>query len=80
MEIAQIQERIEQGQRVEDYETVRVRKDSVRIKVSLIMCPIRNATGEIPGVAAIGRESTELKQAEKSTAGSEIRPSRYPAA
>jgi PAS domain S-box-containing protein len=65
MEIAQIQERIEKGQRVEDYETVRVRKDGLRIEVSLTVCPIRNAAGEILGVAAIGRESTELKQAEK---------------
>jgi len=65
IEIAQIQERIGQGQRVEDYETVRVRKDGKRIEVSLTVCPIRNSTGEILGVAAIGHERTELKQAEK---------------
>jgi PAS domain S-box-containing protein len=55
IEIVQIQERIEQGQRVADYKTVRVRKDGMRIDVSLTACAIRNATGEILGVAAIGR-------------------------
>jgi hypothetical protein len=44
---------------------VRVRKDGMGIEVSLTVCPIRNAAGEILGVAAIGHESAELKQAEK---------------
>jgi PAS domain S-box-containing protein len=68
-EIADIQKRIEQGRRVEDYESVRVRKDGKRIEVSLTLCPIRNAAGEILGVAAIGHERTEFKELGKQLSG-----------
>lgn len=64
-EIPQILERIERGKRIDDYETVRVRKDGTRIEVLLTVSPIRNAAGEIIGGAAIGRDITELKGAEK---------------
>lgn len=55
-EISQILERIERGKRVDDYETVRVKKDGTRVDVSLTVSPIRNAAGEIIGASAIGHD------------------------
>src|SRR5271168_3574752 len=47
---------ISRGERIEHYETVRVRKDGTRIDVSLSVSPIRNEQGEIIGASKIARE------------------------
>jgi diguanylate cyclase (GGDEF)-like protein/PAS domain S-box-containing protein len=60
-----ILERVRRGERVQDYETVRVRKDGRRVVVSLRVSPIRNAAGAIVGASAIAREITEKKWAEQ---------------
>jgi PAS domain S-box-containing protein len=64
-EMPQILERIRRGERVDHYETVRVRKDGGRIDVSLTISPIRDAAGEIAGVSAIARDITGSKRAEE---------------
>src|SRR5262249_1737677 len=56
--------RLGRGEHVESYETVRMRKDGTRLEVSLTMSPIRNASGKIIAVSAIGRDVTEEKRAE----------------
>jgi len=61
-EISEILECIDQGKRVDNYETAWVKKDGTRVDVSLTVSPIRNATGEIIGAAAIGRHISELKR------------------
>ena len=61
-EITQILERIERGERVDDYETVRVKKDGTRVDVSLTVSPIRNAAGEIIGASAIRARHTQRKR------------------
>lgn len=63
-EIPQIGERIGRGERVEGYETVRVRKDGALIEVSLTVSPIRNASGEIVGAATVGRGIGAAKREE----------------
>jgi PAS domain S-box-containing protein len=57
-------ERMRAGSEVERYETVRIRKDSRVVQVSLSVSPIRNAHGEMVGVSAISRDITERKHAE----------------
>ena len=54
--------RLLDGDRVDHYETVRVRKDGSRIEVSLSVSPIRNAAGEIVGAAKVARDITEAKR------------------
>jgi PAS domain S-box-containing protein len=56
--------RIRRGERVEHYETVRVRKDGSKIDISLSVSPIRNARGEVIGASKIARDITERKQNE----------------
>ena len=51
--------KIRAGQRIEHFETVRVRKDGVRIDVSLTVSPIKDSDGTIVGAAKIARDITE---------------------
>jgi PAS domain S-box-containing protein len=53
---------IRRGERVEHFETVRLRKDGRRIHVSLTVSPIRDATGRVIGASKIARDVTERKR------------------
>jgi len=59
-----ILERISRGDRIENYETVRRRKDGSSIDVSLTISPVRNAEGRIVGASKIARDITARKRAE----------------
>jgi PAS domain S-box-containing protein len=50
--------RIRMGDRVDRYETIRLRKNGQRIHVSLTATPLRSATGEIIGASRIVRDLT----------------------
>jgi PAS domain S-box-containing protein len=54
------------GERVDHYETVRLRKDGSRIEVSLSVSPIRDRHGKIVGAAKIARDITEAKRLQRS--------------
>jgi diguanylate cyclase (GGDEF)-like protein/PAS domain S-box-containing protein len=51
-------------EKVEHFETVRVRKDGTLIDISVTVSPIRDASGRIVGVSKLARSITERKQAE----------------
>jgi len=53
------------GQRVDHYQTVRVRKDGSFVDISLTISPVRNAAGEIVGASKIARDITLQKRAEE---------------
>jgi PAS domain S-box-containing protein len=55
---------VARGERVEQYETRRVRKDQTTVEVSLTMSPVTDATGAITGVATITRDVTERQRAD----------------
>ncbi|HTK53307.1 MAG TPA: ATP-binding protein [Gemmatimonadaceae bacterium] len=57
--------RLLRGERVDHFETVRLRKDGKRIDVSLSVSPIRNAAGEIIGAAKVARDVTEAKRLQR---------------
>jgi PAS domain S-box-containing protein len=54
--------RIRRGERVNQYETIRQRKDGSVINISLTVSPIKNAQGKIVGASAIARDITERKR------------------
>ncbi len=58
-ELGQILDRVRRGDRVANFETVRVRKDGTRLDISLSVSPIKDAAGQIVGVSAIARDITE---------------------
>jgi PAS domain S-box-containing protein len=55
---------VAQGERVEQYETVRVRKDGAARDVSLTVSPTRDQAGRVTGSSAIARDITERKRME----------------
>jgi PAS domain S-box-containing protein len=59
-----ILERITRGTRIENYETVRKRKDGSLVDVSLTVSPVRNAEGKIVGASKIARDITGRKRGE----------------
>ncbi len=63
-ELAPIYDRIRQGERIERYETVRVRKDGTAIDVSLSISPIKDESGRVIGISAIERDITARKREE----------------
>ena len=63
-EFTQIMERIRRGERVDHFETLRVRKDGTRLTVSVTISPIKESSGTIIGASAITRDITEHKRLE----------------
>ncbi|EJZ18525.1 PAS domain S-box protein (plasmid) [Rhizobium sp. Pop5] len=55
--------RIQAGERVDHFETVRRCKDGKLIDISLTISPIRDASGEIIGASKIARDISELRRA-----------------
>jgi PAS domain S-box-containing protein len=56
--------KIRAGQRIEHFETVRVRKNGERIDVSLTVSPVRDQSGNVIGVAKVARDITQQKKLE----------------
>jgi PAS domain S-box-containing protein len=67
-EEATILEQVTSGQRVEHFETTRVRKDGTPVTISLTVSPVRNAQGMVVGASKIARDVTERKRAEQTLA------------
>jgi PAS domain S-box-containing protein len=63
-ELSKVLAQIRQGQRVDHYETVRVRKDGRRIEVSVTVSPIQDRAGRVVGASSIARDITEQRELE----------------
>ena len=61
----QIISQIRAGERVDHFDTVRVRKDGKSIHISLTVSPVVNEKGEVVGASKIAREITDRKEAEE---------------
>jgi len=64
-EISPILEKIRKGEKVEHFESTRIRKDGEKVRISLTVSPIRDGSGKIVGASAIGRDITESKRMEE---------------
>ena len=60
-----ILERIGRGESIQNYETIRRKKDGAEIFISLTVSPIRDAAGTIIGASKIARDITASKRAEE---------------
>lgn len=69
--------RIGRGERVEHYETVRVRKNGERIDVAISVSPVRDEKGNITGAAKIAREITARKRAERALREADMRKTEF---
>ena len=61
----QIITRLKAGERIEHFETVRLRSDGQPVHISLTVSPIKDETGKIVGASKIARDITERKNFEQ---------------
>jgi PAS domain S-box-containing protein len=64
-EFRQVMEHIRQGEQVDHFETMRVRKDGTSLPVSITVSPIRERSGTIVGASTIARDITMQKVLEQ---------------
>ena len=60
--------RLRAGQRIERFETVRLRSDGERVEVSLTVSPVRDRSGVVVGAAKVAHDITARKRAERALA------------
>jgi PAS domain S-box-containing protein len=61
----EILRKLRAGERIDHYETTRLKKNGDLIDVSVTISPIRNSEGRIIGASKIGRDISERKRMEK---------------
>ncbi len=64
-EMPKILERIKQGETIEHYEAIRLKKDGRHIDIALTVSPIKDAEGRITGASTIAHDITEHKKIER---------------
>jgi diguanylate cyclase (GGDEF)-like protein/PAS domain S-box-containing protein len=65
-ELPEMLRKVRAGERVDDYETVRARRDGTQVDVSLTVSPIRDGGGNIVGASTIARDiSVRLRYQEQ---------------
>jgi len=65
--------RIRQGERIDHFDTIRLRKDGTKLEISLSISPVRDAAGKIIGASKIARDITGRKRVERELHESEQR-------
>jgi PAS domain S-box-containing protein len=63
-----IVERLRRGERVEHFDTVRVRKDGTLVDISLSISPVKDAAGRVIGASKVARDITERRRVERELA------------
>jgi PAS domain S-box-containing protein len=58
-------EQLMRGERVDHFETVRMRKDGSLLDVSLTISPMKDASGRVVGASKLARDITDRKRAEE---------------
>src|ERR1700722_13480645 len=72
-EEAIILQRLSRGERIDHFDTVRVRKDGTALDISLTISPVTDSTGKIIGASKIARDITQRKRIERELYESEER-------
>lgn len=66
-EMAEILSRIGRGERIEHFETIRLKKNGERVEISVTISPLHDAAGKTIGASAIARDISKQKLREKET-------------
>jgi PAS domain S-box-containing protein len=61
----EILSRIRRGERIDHYETQRMRKDGSFVDISLTVSPLKDAAGRVIGASKIARDITDQKQTQE---------------
>ncbi|HTC65843.1 MAG TPA: PAS domain S-box protein [Candidatus Acidoferrum sp.] len=65
--------RLRQGERIDHFDTIRMRKDGTKLEISLSISPVRDAAGKIIGASKIARDISGRKRIERELYESEQR-------
>jgi PAS domain S-box-containing protein len=57
--------RINRGERIDHFDTVRLRKDGTAVDISVSISPVRDSAGKVIGASKIARDITERKRIER---------------
>jgi PAS domain S-box-containing protein len=57
--------RLKKGERIDHFETVRLRKDGTRLDISITVSPVKDLQGHIIGASKVARDITEKKKLER---------------
>jgi PAS domain S-box-containing protein len=60
-----ILEQLRRGERVDHFETVRVRKDGALLNISITISPVKDDLGRVVGASKVARDITDRKEAEE---------------
>ena len=63
-----ILERLSRGERIDHFETVRMRKDGTLLDISLTISPVKDDAGRVIGASKVARDITERKHLERALA------------
>src|ERR1700704_1404594 len=69
----EVLQRIQQGERLERYDTVHATRDGVRIDVSVTVSPVREPSGKVIGAATIARNLTGRRAVEHALHETELK-------
>ena len=72
-EEGKILDKLRAGERIQQYETIRVTKAGKEVPISLCVSPIKDSNGKITGFSKIARDITPQKRAEEDLRASEER-------
>jgi PAS domain S-box-containing protein len=64
--------RLRNGERVDHFETIRVRKNGSLVNISLTVSPIKDDRGRVIGASKVARDITERKEAEEARKNAEV--------
>ena len=72
-EETEILARLRRGERIDHFETIRVRKDRTLVDISLTISPVKDLNGNVTGASKVARDITDRKRAEQALRESENR-------
>jgi PAS domain S-box-containing protein len=64
-EEVKILEQLTKGERIDHFETVRMRKNGTRLDISITISPVKDRSGRIIGASKVARDITERKKFER---------------
>jgi PAS domain S-box-containing protein len=70
-ELREILKKLQSGEHIQRYETVRLKKGGIPVDVSITVSPIKNDAGRIVGISAITGDITKQKEAQEALRKSE---------
>ncbi|HWQ48085.1 MAG TPA: PocR ligand-binding domain-containing protein [Methanosarcina sp.] len=70
-EIKKLIEKVKQGEEIQHYKTLRLKKDCTTVNVSITLSPVYDTSGKLKAISAIARDITEQINAERLLAKAE---------